>query len=305
MDTSIGQSRISVREEMLKFPKQFSFEMAIYVFGYNSKISYGTEALISDSPVKTISMVSYKLRATEIEKINETDRITIFTNKLALAGLNAPLPTPYSELIIQRFHERDYAISAFLNIFNSKLLGVAYRISQRRHIALQRKGNRPLLKCVSNFFGASNTPQKMTRLSYLFWSRNRTLEGLRIILEEYFKFKVKIDPLSELWSNHHDIKLLGKNRLSENAYLGRQANIKSFCIKIHITHDNPDVIYSLLSNDTLLNDVKLLITKYLGSLITCKLEIIPQVATALKFYSQLGHNTWLQGNPTDARRINL
>lgn len=298
MESADGDQRVSVKEELFRSPRQFSFEMVAYILNCNVSISFGREISVESAAFKTMSIIAFHLRGTEIEKIEDGVQPIVFLSRLALAGLNAPLPTPYADLAIRRAHERDYAISAFFNIFNSRLLGISYRISQRRYFTLQQ--NRwPMQDSVSKFFGEKRISRKLTRLAYLFWSKERSAEGLRILIEGYFHLKAQVCSLYDYWEVRQGISLLGNNYLNENAYLGTRVSLRSFGVKICITHDNRSLVFDFISNSAAINELKFLARKYLGPLIICRLEFYPSVALELKFGKSLGVNTWFKGDNAD------
>lgn len=307
MGTTLRPQRVSIRDELFLHPKQFSFDMAVHILDCKTTVSFGKETSITKAALKTISVIAFHLRATEVENIilEEGTTPAIYANRLAIAGLNAPLPTPYADLAIHRYHEGDYAISSFFNIFNSRLLGISYRLSQRRYLALQKKDQWPMLKCMASFLGEQNVPKQMTHLAYLFWTRGRTIEGLRIMLKSYFRFNVKIYAISEHWEPLQEVIPLGINVLGKDAYLGQKVSMNRFCINVRLTHDEPNVIYDLLSNKQLFAQMSDLIRKYIGPLMICKLEISPSSAPPLKFSASLGRNSWLQGKNVDFLRTQI
>lgn len=304
METTFRSQRVSVKDELFQYAKQFSFEMAVYILDCYTRVSFGRETSIAKASVRTVSVLAFHLRATEVEKIADNlNKPVIYVSRLALAGLNAPLPTPYAARAIRQYYDGDHSMAAFLNIFNSRLLGISYRISQRRYFTLQKKNRWMMLKCIANLLGEHDIPKQMTRLAYLFWSRGHTIEGLRILIEGYFHLKTEIYTVCEHWEPLQDIVPLGGNRLGYNAYLGRHASLKRFCVKIRVTHDNPEVIFNLLANNEAFLQLKKLIKKYIGPLIVCKMEIVPSFTSDLNFQCVLGHNSWLKGNFPDALRI--
>lgn len=307
MGTAVRTERISVKDELFQYPKQFSFDMAVYILDCRTSVSFGKEVSVTKASFKTVSVIALHLRATEIEDIapgkENFYKPTIYVSRLALAGLNAPLPTPYAALAIRRYHDGDRAISSFLNIFNARLLGISYRVSQRRYLVLQRKNQWPMLKCIANFLGEQSVPKQMTRLAYLFWTRGHTVEGLKILIESYFRLKVTIHTVSEHWEPLREVIPLGINTLGQNAYLGQKASLKRFCLRVCITHDDSAVIFNLLSDKHLFSQLKSLIRKYIGPIMICKLEITPPNTPPLKFFTSLGKNSWLQGTNADFLRV--
>jgi predicted component of type VI protein secretion system len=275
--------------------------MAAYVLEYGSSVSFGKEVNVSQSPFKTKSLNSFHLRATEIEKISEIDGIhTVFVERLAISGLNAPLPTPYAELIMMRAVEQDTAISAFINAFNSRLLGVSYQISKRRYLTLQdHHKNCMLVRTIAAFLGED--PEKMerrlSRLSYVFWSTGKSAAGLEAIITSLFDFETKVKQHHIFWDKRDGVILLGnkKLKLGDNSLLGETVPLPQFGIVIEVSHKNYEVLFQLLTDQKSITSLKNIIKKYLGDFFTCKIRVIPKSVPPLKLEcaAQLGRNSWL------------
>ena len=132
---------------------------------------------------------------------------------MSLAGINAPIPTPYSELIFRRKLEKDFAMSSFINTFNARLVGISYQISKKRYIALQKhdKQNCDFVRTVSTFSGTNHyvMQRRLVKLAYLFWSKEKSAKGLRTLIESVTNLDVRIDELKTFWIKRDKIKLLG------------------------------------------------------------------------------------------------
>ncbi|WP_445287142.1 type VI secretion system baseplate subunit TssG [Variovorax atrisoli] len=61
---------------------------------------------------------------------------TLTTPALSLAGSGGPLPMPFTEMLLERRQQRDYATQDFLDIFNHRFLAFLYRSRRKHHIAL-------------------------------------------------------------------------------------------------------------------------------------------------------------------------
>ena len=134
MGEANGNKKLSIRDSFLQNPRQYSFENSVQILSGQLNASFGKELTIRNAVINTHCVVSFHLRGTEIEKIREIDgKPTIFIERLTLAGLNSPLPTPYSEIIYNRNLAHDYSFGQFLNTFNSRILGISYQISKRRY----------------------------------------------------------------------------------------------------------------------------------------------------------------------------
>ncbi|GHT97877.1 hypothetical protein FACS1894126_2720 [Alphaproteobacteria bacterium] len=312
MGSELRQQELSLIDTLQAKPKQFSFEMAAYVLEYGYKVSFGKETSLSQSPFKTRSINSFHLRATEIEKISKIDGIpTIFIERLTIAGLNAPLPTPYAELIFMRTIEQDVAISAFINAFNSRLLGISYQISKRRCLSLQNhKKNCPLIRVLATFLGENpaTMDRRLARLAYLFWTKEKSAAGLEAVITSYFNLETHVRQFRPFWGERHDLAYLGKHKLKlgVNSMLGHQIPLSSFRIEIELSHKNYMYIYNMLTDKTHMAQLKLLIRKYLGEFFSCKLKLTPQYAPPLLLgRARLGKTAWLPSDKLESAVVVL
>jgi type VI secretion system protein ImpH len=70
------------------------------------------------------------------DRKGDPDRYTMLVNFMGLAGAVGPLPTPFAELLVQRQAKHDYAAREFLDIFNHRLISIAYRIRKQHRVGL-------------------------------------------------------------------------------------------------------------------------------------------------------------------------
>ncbi|MDR2794905.1 MAG: type VI secretion system baseplate subunit TssG [Holosporaceae bacterium] len=311
MGSTLRRQELSLADTLKSKPTQFSFEMAAYVLEHGSMVSFGKETNITHAPFKTKSINSFHLRATEIEKISEDNGVsTIHIERLTLAGLNAPLPTPYAELIFTRSLEQDMAIAAFLNMFNSRLLGISYQISRRRYLTLQdHRKNCMLVRSIATFFGENPSAmnRKLSRLAYLFWTKEKSAAGLEAIITSYFSLETRVKQFQPFWDRRTNVIPLGASlspkplpgkskcelQLGKNSILGSRIPPSSFGIGIEISHKNYEYLCKFLTNNKNLDQLKLFIKKYVGDFFICKLSIVPQFVPPLRLGSaQLGRTAW-------------
>ncbi|MDR0968827.1 MAG: type VI secretion system baseplate subunit TssG [Holosporaceae bacterium] len=308
METTIRNKKLSLRDELFYYPKKFSFETAAYVLEFGSSVSFGKETNLADAPFKTVSVNSFCLRGTEIEKISEVNGVpVIYVERLSISGLNAPLPTPYAELVYRRTQEQDFAIGEFLNMFNARLLGVSYQISKRRYLNLQRCDDSCLtLKTLAAFFGESSKTfnRRMSRLAYLFWTKEKSAAGLEAVVSSIFKFTTKAKELRTFWADRREIQKLGNMKLGIDSELGEKVSISSFGVEVDLTCDDYRKIFRALTEKKYLNDLKAAIRKYLGDFFRCSLSLTPQSVPPLKMgNAALGKTSWLQGKALDSAKI--
>lgn len=316
MGSNFRHQALSLEEELDRNAHEFSFEMASYILEYNSDISFGKEISVWQAPFRTYSINTFCLRGTEIEKIAKIDDArTIFIERLSIAGLNAPLPTPYAELMYRRSSEKDTSMQEFLNIFNTRLLGISYQISKKRYLCLQRHSeeNCMLVKSLAAFVGENPKTMNryLSRLAYLFWLKEKSAAGLEAIITSVFQFQTQVKQFREINLDIEENNKLGEKMvLGRNSGLGRKSSVSSFCIDIELTHKNFDHIRLLMSDSDYFNKMIGLIKKYLGQFISCYIKITPQNVPIphLKKEKQiiLGRTAWLYSkNKFDSAVISI
>ncbi|MCR5224697.1 MAG: type VI secretion system baseplate subunit TssG [Alphaproteobacteria bacterium] len=308
MGAAVRNTKLPLIDELLTYPKKFSFDTAAYILGCNASVSFGKEMNVNAAPFKTASIYAFHLRATEIEKIEEIGGTkVIYTERLPIAGLNAPLPTPYTELLFRRNLDQDTAMTAFINAFNMRLLGISYRVSQRKFLNLQNhKKNCTFLKCIATLSGNPQNEMKrqFARLSYLFWTKEKSADGLIAILNAVLNLSANVSENQAGWIKRSKIQPLGKMRLGRDSELGTKISSSEFNVKIDITHSDFRRLYELITDVNKLNELKTLIEKYLGVFYIPSVFITPQNVPPLKMENWiLGRNSWLPGGKIESLKI--
>ena len=300
---------LSLSEDLFKNPKKYSFEMAAYILDCNAGATFGKDTTIKTMSFKTHSTNSFGLQATEIQNIiKENGETIIYTSRLALAGLNAPLPTPYAEVMFRRNQETDTTITAFFNLFNMRLLGISYRISKRRYLALQNHTaeNSFIVKTLSAFCGENpkTMDKKMAKFAFLFWNKEKSKAGLEAILKAFLEFDIKINENITKWYRKKDNVKIGTMKLGINSDIGTKISISSFDIEINLTHKNFEKIKEIVLQKDIKEQLIFLVKKYIGTFINCTFKITPQNVPALKIGSSfLGQTTWLPGSKFDSTKF--
>ncbi len=317
METQFRKHELSLIENLEKNAYQFSFEMAAFILEFGSQNSFGKEINISHSPFKTYSINSFHLRGTEIEKIKKINRLNIiYIQRLSIAGINAPLPTPYAELIFRRTSKKDVAMAEFVNIFNSRLLGISYQISKRKYLNLQNHNNKNCLfiKTLAAFCGEDQLKMNriFSRVSYLFWIKEKSASGLESLIKSIFQLEARVKQFKFFWYQKSETTKLGIRNieLGKNSELGKKISLSTFGIEIDLTHDDYKKIYRILTDTQYLNDLKFFIRKYIGDFLTCYINVTPKSVPQLNLFQSnppiLGKTTWFSAkNNIDSAKINV
>ena len=126
---------------------------------------------------------------------------TMVVNFMGLTGPVGVLPYSYSELIADRFRNRDRTLAAFFDIFNHRMISLFYQAweKHRSAVAWERDGEDRLSKYLMSLIGLG-TGGLQHRLvvrdeSLLFYTGllgllPRSAAALRQVLEDYFGVSV-------------------------------------------------------------------------------------------------------------------
>lgn len=93
-----------------------------------------------DEALRLKAQVEMSFAPSDISDLDDSKQpgppLTLKSPVLTLAGSQGPLPTPFTELLMDRRRARDNSGLDFLDIFNQRLLGFLYRSRRKHHMAL-------------------------------------------------------------------------------------------------------------------------------------------------------------------------
>ena len=305
MGNAARKQKLSLNEDLLKNPRKYSFEMTAKILSWHSTYDYGKEISVHNAPLKTVSINSFHLRGSEIEKIlSEGDKKVVYIERLSLAGLNAPLPTPYAEMIYNCNVAKDYSFGKFINTFNARILGIAYQVSKKRFVSLQanKKRDYMIIRTLANFFGESSIDRKYARLAYLFWTKEKSAAGLESVIKYLYPLDVKIEQFTPTRIPNNNYNRLGHIRLGIDSDLGSHFTVVNLGITIHLSGDDHTIL-KLISRRDKREEIKRVIEKYLGNFIKFEVFVKPSKVSSLKMKNGLGHTTWLSGTTLNESKI--
>lgn len=200
--------------------------------------SVGTGINPHDEAVTFSSNVGLAFPETDIARIGrphrETDPARMLVNFLGLAGALGPLPAPFAETIFQRAVRGDTAARDFLDIFNHRLVSLAYRIRKNHRVGLgvNAPPEDSAAKHLFALLGLADETMK-DRLPFkdrallehtaTFSNETRSLEGLLAVLRRHFALPIEAIPLTGAF---HPIEKEDRSALGPsggNRTLGRDA----------------------------------------------------------------------------------
>jgi type VI secretion system protein ImpH len=209
--------RQSVVDHLLSKPGDFSLFQAIYVLESLSshRGSIGTFAKPSQEGIKLGNVPSLGFPASQIEYVESIARdehniYRIATSILGLYGINSPLPLHYTAMLVS-FQDDDTItrdrVRGFLDLFNHRILSLAYRVDSYRLIA-QNPGNCVFENDILKLLGMSEPGESIESVHRLgmiarhrhLVSQSRSSGSLRIWLQYLFPgILLNIEEFSSQW----------------------------------------------------------------------------------------------------------
>lgn len=144
--------------------------------------SVGTSLGI-DEALRLASQVDMAFAPSDISSIADSDRpgppLTLRSSALTLGGAHGALPTPFTEMILERRRMRDHAGLDFLDIFNQRLLGFLYRSRRKHHLALSPDdiNDAPLVRSLDSLSGLGRMEGAHAPNGELAWLRHAGVQG--------------------------------------------------------------------------------------------------------------------------------
>ena len=237
----------AVAEALSRQAFEFEFDQAIAILEQErplTPIGEGCDPATESVEIK--SHVSLANPPAELHKLQRKPgkKATLWVNFLSLAGIQGPLPTPYTELVLQRNRQKDFAFRDFLDIFNHRLAGLWFRFRKKYRIGLSsvKPEKHPVGKTLLQLAGIQNpdsllddsTAQASSQrvfLTYndLLWRRPHSAAGLLCLLGSYFQVPTQLDLFQGQWRQPmpSDLSLIGNtdgryHALGQSMILGQK-----------------------------------------------------------------------------------
>ena len=301
METSLRISKSSIKEDFLQKPYDFSFFQGMRIIEH----IFGIDTIAIKSYV-TLSPASSDIQNVEMISL---DKIKLTINLISIAGSQGPLPTPYTELVMDRLKQKDLGFNDFLDIFNHRLGLIYYKIYKNftpgfdlcsPHKSLFGKSILALSGLNLSYHMVENVSKRVfLKYSGILWQQPRSAVGLEQILCDFFKVNAKIYSFQGKFMNidSKDWSVIGINHKAKNnilgqtTILGKQAWIVSSHMIIEIGIFNESWIESFLKGGTAYSHLKAFVHHYCGENYTFDLHLLCRPSNPLQ--SRLKENTKL------------
>ena len=227
----------SVKSLLFEEPYRFDFFQAVRLFErlFPNKKPVGQETSPKAEPVRFRTHVALEFPASEIYEIREPadgdGNIEMLVNFMGLVGISGALPTPYTELVVNRVRHRDTALWSFLDIFTHRAVSLFFRAwaKYRFPIAYER-GNDDFTSYVFDLAGLgtnglrgrlSLNDQSLLPYTGLIAQKPHSANAVENIISDYFGVPAKLEQFFGQWLplTQSDVTKLG----AKNSGLGVNA----------------------------------------------------------------------------------
>jgi type VI secretion system protein ImpH len=215
---------------------------------------------------------------------------------LGTGGLDGPLPTSFTEEILERLFRDDRAPAAFLDIFHNRLLALLYRIRKvhRPGLATVRPERTATARHLFSLAGvgldplAEQYPHPETLLRYcgLLAGRQRSAAGLAALLSDYFQVPVRVRQFVGAFAGIEpdQCTTIGtpgfNNALGRTATIGTRAWIQDAGIELRIGPLSASQFEGFLPGGRAHGAVHDLTRLYAGSLLQVSLQLVLEASEA-------------------------
>lgn len=318
-----GAATLAIKRRLLQQSGRFSFFQA-----YRLLRLIALKEGRSQADIKVRPNISLHFPGTDLSDISETapGAYHLTANFLGLYGVTSPLPTFYSEHLLDEHHEGRHSNRDFLDIISQTIYPLFFRawLKSRAHLRITEFNDERLLEILHTFVGI-NQPRSfrdqpgfsyLLRFAGLFSQFPRSAMGLRTIVAAlYPKSRVEVVQQDERWQAiPADQRFsLGAQActLGEDSHVGAIVRSRSNNLTIRIHDIEQATFLALLPGQAEFKKLAFIIRYYLIDPLQVRLDLQLRRGAAQPIalgspkrqWAALGHDTWLVDtrSPHEAR----
>lgn len=245
------QAPSTVTTALLAQPQRFSYEQVVRLLQWQGVAKPLTQ------PYLSLGFPAVDVMDLQIEPSNQP---IITTTLLGLYGPSSPLPTFYTEELLEEAAEDGSVTRDFFNLLNQPLYQLYYQAWHKYQLMLRwiEQRDTQLTERLMALVGFSSSSSSMAlsdeQLPYagLFNNLSRSALGLETLLAHATGCSVTLEPFVACWAELPQAQrlLLGEqaNYLGEESYLGEQILDRGNSCRLHISVSEASVFADLLPN---------------------------------------------------------
>jgi type VI secretion system protein ImpH len=257
----------------------------------------------------------------DLESIEEhgNQRYRITANFLGLYGVDSPLPTFYTEDLLNEQADGYGVKREFLDIFAQSIYPMLFKawLKARPALRIVEYGDRRMLEILFAFVGIEKPQDKLSQpgvesllvCGALYNQQNRTAEGLKAVLKTTFPdTQADVKQLQTAW-----VSIAQEQRFSlgqQACFLGADAHLGTQCktldgITIVLADLSIQSFTALMPGGNQHERLRFLVDYYLIEPYPVRVELrlrageASSACVATEYWSRLGADTWLISDSTD------
>ena len=250
MATESRRSDPSLEQLLFEEGYRFDFFQAVRVLErlYNTKLPIGRNSIPSREVVRFRSFLSLMFPPSAIYNVSRSENLAAPVQMevafLGLTGIQGVLPRHYTELLLERVRQKDFALRDFLDIFNHRMISLFYRawekyrfpVGYERARLSAQNGYEPFSSSVFHLIGMGtgglrgrlrSGDERLLYYSGLIGQQPRSASALQSLLSDYFGVPVAVRQFVGAWlsiDNENRTRLrsgdINNNELGITALLG-------------------------------------------------------------------------------------
>lgn len=323
MADAIRREALNLKGRLLDAGQRYAFYQAYRLLRLVSLQEGRVEAQLRVRPNLTLGF-----QKTDIDQIQERQDgdYDLSVNFLGLYGVSSPLPTFYTEDLLDEALEDRNGSRNFLDILNQTLYPLFFRawLKTKFHLRLVEFEDERLLDKFYAFVGFSN-PKKyrdkpgfgdLLRFAGIFVQQSRSALGLKTIVSGlYPQTEVEVVQQDErvipIASDQRCCLGVQANTLGDDSHLGQQVRSRSTNLCLRLKNVDEDLFHKLLPGQVEYRRLKFLVRYYLTNPwdVRLQLQLQPDVAHGVSLnegrWSSLGKDTWISPQTNQPFSVNL
>ena len=322
MGTHSRQQEATVTETLLTESSKFSYIQAVRLLEHR----FRHDETATHPKIRTRPRLSLDFPNSDIVEITEDDElITLVVTFLGLYGESSPLPTFYTESLLDEERDEKSVMREFIDIFNIPVYQAYFKIWLKNQLGV-RLNEFHDTRVLELFHVFSGMPYAETRekfqgdynlLKYAGLNMHfpRSAEALRTLMRDLIgsdtlEIEQCVEQMAEIPSRQHCALGVRNSTLDDDLHLG--SKIKDRMSKFRVVIDDLDMneFNLLLPQAKKFNSLVKTAKLYIGEglswdlQLTLKADETQEIALGVDGHSRLGLNSWL-GNGPKARTLLL
>jgi type VI secretion system protein ImpH len=180
------------------------------------KEKVGTRDDPAQDPLLFKAQVSFGVSSSDVHDLTMLPTPTLTVSFTGIAGIQGPLPSVFTEMVVERMKAKDFATRDFLDIFNHRLMTFWYTLYGKVYPGLldTPMEKTPIGQALMDLGGVRFHTEgaHMAPLGTLFWQRPPSARGLEKAIVGFFNLPCRIVPFEGGWNevNASEYTLLGR-----------------------------------------------------------------------------------------------